>query len=166
MSRGNGLARGRVIDGPPELTEQDRLAAYGKLLTEAVYGTDPVKVRAARRAIVLMVSIARWQGHPSAMPSDRGAADLPEPRVPLVVTVERAADYLGVPAERIAQVAATLDPWGAHASGEPVWRLRELVPHHATFALLMMALSRLSWALRFRQAMYRRIMLACSLCDT
>jgi hypothetical protein len=115
-----------VIDGPPELTEQDRLAAYGKLLTEAVYGTDPVKVRAARRAIVLMVSIARWQGHPSAMPSDRGAADLPEPRVPLVVTVERAADYLGVPAERIAQVAATLDPWGAHASGEPVWRLREL----------------------------------------
>jgi hypothetical protein len=41
-----------------------------------------------------------------------------------------------------------------------------LVPHHATLALLMMALSHLSWALRFRQAMYRRIMLACSLCDT
>jgi hypothetical protein len=40
-------------------------------------------------------------------------------------------------------------------------RLTPLVPHQATFALLIMVLSRLSWALRFRQAMYRWIMLAC-----
>jgi len=52
---------------------------------------------------------------------DRSATDLPEPGVPLVVTIDRGAAYLGVPVERVAQVAATLDPWGAHASGEPVY---------------------------------------------
>jgi hypothetical protein len=60
------------------------------------------------------------------MPSRIGPADLPDAGTPLVVTIERAAVHLGVPPERVAQVAATLDPWGTHASGEPVWRLREL----------------------------------------
>lgn len=58
--------------------------------------------------------------------ADRGATERPEVGVPLVCTVERAAAHLGVPVERVEEVAATLDAWGTHANGEPVWRLREL----------------------------------------
>jgi hypothetical protein len=60
------------------------------------------------------------------MPSRTGPAELPEAGTPLVVTIERAAVHLGVPAERVAQVAATLDVWGFDAQQQPVWRLREL----------------------------------------
>jgi hypothetical protein len=49
--------------------------------------------------------------------------------VPIVATVERCAELLGIEADRLAAAVARarLAPWGAHASGEPVWRWRELV---------------------------------------
>jgi hypothetical protein len=54
------------------------------------------------------------------MPSRTGPAELPEAGTPLVVTIERAAVHLGVPAERVAQVAATLDVWvGSTPSSNP-----------------------------------------------
>jgi hypothetical protein len=72
--------------------------------------------------------------------------ELPEQGTPLVVTIERAAVHLGLPVERVAQVAATLDPWGVDANQQPVWRLREL---QARLGLRRQRRRKLPWSGRF-----------------
>lgn len=48
------------------------------------------------------------------------------PGVPLVATVERAAELLGVPSADVAAAATKLEPWGRHADGSDVYRLADL----------------------------------------
>jgi len=45
---------------------------------------------------------------------------------PVVSTLERAAGILGCEPPRLAEALAGLEPWGQHASGQPVWRWPEL----------------------------------------
>jgi hypothetical protein len=52
-----------------------------------------------------------------------GAAPLGEP---VVATLERAAYLLDCEPARLAEALDGLEPWGSHASGQPVWRWPEL----------------------------------------
>jgi transposase len=66
---------------------------------------------------------------------------------------EQLADWQGL-VERIRQGGRSeVVAWDEVAAARSAGTYQVLVPRQATFALLMMVLSRLSWALRFRQAM-------------
>jgi hypothetical protein len=57
---------------------------------------------------------------------NRGATDLPEAGTPPVGRVGDLAVWLGVSTDQVAAITTKLEPWGHHADGEPVWRLREV----------------------------------------